>query len=79
MDIRFIDLFAGIGGIRKGLELACADAGHTPVCVFTSEIKPYAVSVLRQNHPGEEIHGDITQIDGAAIPDFDILLSLIHI
>lgn len=73
MDIRFIDLFAGIGGIRKGLELACADAGHTPVCVFTSEIKPYAVSVLRQNHPGEEIHGDITQIDGAAIPDFDIL------
>lgn len=51
--IKFIDLFAGIGGIRKGLELACADRGITAECVFTSEIKPYAVEVLKQNHPNE--------------------------
>ena len=73
--VRFIDLFAGIGGIRKGFELACEDKGLTPKCVFTSEIKPYAIDVLRQNHPGEEIHGDITQIAATDIPDFDFLLA----
>lgn len=71
--IRFIDLFAGIGGIRKGLEQAIITRGDTPVCVFTSEIKPYAISVLRQNHPDEEIYGDITKVDEKSIPDFDIL------
>jgi DNA (cytosine-5)-methyltransferase 1 len=73
MDVRFIDLFAGIGGIRKGLELACNESGFNPICVFTSEIKPYALSVLKQNHPNEEINGDITKVDATTIPDFDIL------
>lgn len=71
--IRFIDLFAGIGGIRCGLELAAKAKGLKPVCVFTSEIKPYAVSVLRENHPGETITGDITNVNTKNIPDFDIL------
>lgn len=72
-DLRFIDLFAGIGGIRKGLELAARRSGLNPVCVFTSEIKPHAVKVLLQNHPGEEINGDITQVAADDIPDFDVL------
>lgn len=72
--IKFIDLFAGIGGIRKGFEIACERKGFSCECVFTSEIKSYAVDVLRQNHPGEDIHGDITQIDAKNIPDFDFLL-----
>lgn len=71
--LRFIDLFAGIGGIRCGLEQAAKAKGFTPVCVFTSEIKPYAVSVLRENHPAETITGDITKVDTRNIPDFDIL------
>lgn len=71
--IRFIDLFAGIGGIRCGLEQAIREKGMEPLCVFTSEIKPYAVRVLHDNHPAETIAGDITQVETKHIPDFDIL------
>lgn len=73
--MRFIDLFAGIGGIRKGFEIACAEYGIDAECVFTSEIKPSAIKVLKQNHPGEDIYGDITKVDADAIPDFDVCLA----
>ena len=73
--IRIIDLFAGIGGIRKGFELAAAERGFSCDCVFTSEIKTHAAEILKQNHPDEEIHGDITKIDAKSIPDFDVLLA----
>ncbi len=72
--MRFVDLFAGIGGIRKGFEQACEVKGIKAKCVFTSEIKPHAIKVLKQNHPDEYIYGDITQVDVEAIPDFDVLL-----
>lgn len=72
-SVKFIDLFAGIGGIRCGLEQAIEDAGYTPECVFTSEIKPHAIKVLKDNHPGEKVYGDITKIKSSEIPDFDIL------
>ena len=71
--VRIIDLFAGMGGIRKGLELALAERGLQSVCVFTSEIKPAAIKILRQNHPEDEIRGDITTVPTSDIPDFDIL------
>lgn len=61
--LRFIDLFAGIGGIRCGLEQAAREKGLNPVCVMTSEIKPYAVNVLKENHPTETITGDITKVE----------------
>lgn len=71
--IRFIDLFAGIGGIRTGLSQAIYEAGNTPKCVMTSEIKPYAISVLKDNYKDDFFVGDITQVDAADIPDFEIL------
>ena len=71
--VYFIDLFAGMGGIRKGLELAANGKGLQTECVFTSEIKPHAINVLHQNHPDEFIHGDITKTPSEVIPDFDIL------
>lgn len=72
-EIKFIDLFAGIGGIRLGLERALKAAGYKTRCVFTSEIKECAIKVLKQNHPKEEICGDITKINENDIPDFDFL------
>ncbi len=72
-EIRFIDLFAGIGGIRTGLSQALKEAGYIPKCVMTSEIKPYAIKVLKDNYEHENIVGDITQVDASTIPDFDIL------
>lgn len=71
--LKFIDLFAGIGGIRLGLEQAAKKAGFSPKCVFTSEIKEHAINILKQNHPKDKITGDITKVDASTIPDFDIL------
>lgn len=72
---KFIDLFAGMGGIRLGLEQAAEELGIDCSCVFTSEIKPHAIKVLQENYPNEIISGDITSIPSADIPDFDILLA----
>jgi DNA (cytosine-5)-methyltransferase 1 len=66
----FIDLFAGIGGIREGFEQAGGK------CVFTSEWDSYAQKTYSTNFPSvEPIHGDITKIDAKDIPDHDILLA----
>ena len=37
--VKFIDLFAGLGGIRIGFEQACKERGIETECVLTSEIK----------------------------------------
>lgn len=71
--VKFIDLFAGIGGIRTGLSQALEELGFIPVCVLTSEVKPYAIKVLKDNYSHENIVGDITQVKECDIPDFDIL------
>ena len=73
--IKFIDLFSGIGGIRKGFELACEEKNFTCKCVLTSEIKDSAIKIFRQNHPTEKIFGDIKEISEKNISDFDILLA----
>jgi len=66
----FIDLFAGIGGLRKGFEVLGGK------CVFTSEWDEYAQKTYKANfecdHP---VNGDITKIDAKEIPEHDILLA----
>ena len=64
---RFIDLFAGIGGIRLGFESVGGE------CVFSSEYDKDACKTYEANF-GEYPSGDITKIDAKDIPDFDILL-----
>ena len=72
--IKFIDLFAGMGGTRLGLEQAAQKLGYKTECVLTSEIKPYAINALKENFNNEDVLGDIRELDKKEIPDFDILL-----
>lgn len=67
-DFRFIDLFAGIGGIRRPFQ----KLGGT--CVFSSEIDKFAIKTYEANW-NETPSGDITKIDEKDIPNFDILLA----
>lgn len=64
---KYIDLFAGIGGIRIPFE----EQGGK--CVFTSEWDKYAQQTYEANY-GEKPNGDITQIKEEDIENFDILL-----
>ncbi len=67
-SFRFIDLFAGIGGIRLGFESVGGK------CVFSSEFDENACKTYQSNF-GEHPSGDITKIAAKDIPDFDILLA----
>lgn len=73
--IKFIDLFAGIGGMRLGFEQACYGLKARGQCVFSSEIKATAIQAYQDNFPDTEIQGDIREIDASQIPDFDVLLA----
>ncbi len=64
---RFIDLFAGIGGIRLGFESVGG------ICVFSSEFDEDACKTYEANF-GEHPAGDIAKIAAQDLPDFDILL-----
>lgn len=66
-EFKFIDLFAGIGGIRIPFQ----ELGGK--CVFSSEWDKFAQKTYRVNF-GEMPQGDITQIESDSIPDFDVLL-----
>lgn len=70
--ISFIDLFAGIGGFHIAMK------NHNARCVFVSEKDKHAQRTYTHNHLNDQeeqmlIHGDITQIPAAQIPEHDIL------
>lgn len=73
-EIKFVDLFAGLGGTRIGFEQACQELELLPKCVLTSEIKPYAINALKANFEQANLQGDICNIMAENIPDFDFLL-----
>ncbi len=65
---KFIDLFAGIGGLRLGFEAAGGE------CVFSSEIDRHAAEMYEANF-GDAPHGDIRTVDADTLPDHDILIA----
>ena len=67
-DFQFIDLFAGIGGMRLAFENAGGE------CVFSSEWDKDSQKTYAANF-GEIPQGDITKISASDIPDFDVLLA----
>ena len=67
-DFRFIDLFAGIGGMRLAYESA---GGH---CVYSNEWNKYSQQTYYANF-GEQPDGDITKVDENLIPDHDVLVA----
>jgi DNA (cytosine-5)-methyltransferase 1 len=68
-DFTFIDLFAGIGGIRSGF------TSVNGKCVFTSEWNEWAQKTYKANYGiDENIAGDITNFPVEEIPDHDVLL-----
>ena len=73
MKYKSIDLFAGIGGIRMGFDNAFGDDIET---VFVSEWDESAQKTYKDNFKDDfEIAGDITKIEEATIPPFDICLA----
>lgn len=69
-SFRFIDLFAGIGGLRRGFEPLGGE------CVFTCEWDKYSEKTYRANHNCEhEFAGDITKVHADDIPKHDLLLA----
>ena len=64
----FIDLFAGIGGMR----LAYENVGGR--CVYSNEWNKYSQQTYYANF-GEQPEGDITKVDAKTIPDHDILVA----
>ncbi len=66
----FIDLFAGIGGLRLAFESVGGE------CIFTSEWDSYAQRTYQANHRDRhELNGDITKLHESEIPDHDVLLA----
>src|SRR5690625_5285362 len=70
--IRFIDLFAGTGGIRIGFEQALKEFEIDSECVFSSEIDKNACKSYKLNFGGDP-YSDITKIN--ELPEFDFMLA----
>jgi len=70
--LRVVDLFAGIGGMRRGFEAVGAAS------VFTCEWDPSARKTWLANYPAADGHpvvGDIREVDAASVPAHDIVLA----
>lgn len=67
---KFVDLFAGIGGLRRGFR------GFNGECVFTAEWDQHACRTYRANFGDiHRIDWDVSKIDAEKLPDHDLLLA----
>jgi DNA (cytosine-5)-methyltransferase 1 len=67
-DFTFIDLFAGIGGIRRAFEEVGGE------CLFTCEYDKFARKTYMANYESRDFWGDITSLDPQSVPDHNVLL-----
>ncbi len=74
-EVKVVDLFAGMGGLRLGMEQAIEEKGYKMRCILTSEIKEYAVEALKSNFGHERFEGDVRGVETGDMEDFDILLA----
>lgn len=73
-QIKFIDLFCGLGGFRVAFESACREIDVKTECVFSSDIDKYCQDSYEANF-GERPFGDIKKIDEKDISDHDVLFA----
>lgn len=67
-EYTFIDLFAGIGGMRIAFE------SNGAICVYSNEWNKFSQQTYKENF-GDAPEGDITKVDACSIPDHDILVA----
>lgn len=70
--IRFVDLFAGTGGMRIGFQQALQEAGIESECIYASEIDKNACQSYELNF-GHNPYSDITKVN--ELPEFDFMLA----
>ncbi len=73
-EVKFIDLFCGIGGFRQAMDEACAENGLRSNCVFSSDIDPFCQDSYEENF-GHRPVGDITKVDERDVPDHQLLFA----
>ena len=75
-EIRILDGFAGIGGMRLGFEQACREAGYVPRCEGFIEIDDPAMKTYRRHFPDTPELGDVAALATSGnTPDHDVLLA----
>ena len=75
-EIRIVDGFAGIGGMRLGFEQACREAGYVPRCEGFIEIDAPAMKTDRRHFPDTPSLGDVAALATSGnSPDHDVLLA----
>jgi DNA (cytosine-5)-methyltransferase 1 len=71
--LRYLSLFTGIGGFELGLIQAAIGRAELE-CIGYSEIDKYATQIYQKHFPEHHNYRDITKINEAELPDFDILM-----
>jgi DNA (cytosine-5)-methyltransferase 1 len=74
LDLKFIDLFCGIGGFHSAANIISSKENISMQCVFSSDIDEYARKAYSANY-GQLPHGDIKEVPTDDIPDHDILFA----
>lgn len=73
-ELKFVDLFCGIGGFRIAAENVCHERAIAARCVWSCDIDVDAQAVYESNF-GELPYGDVTQVEACEVPDHDLLLA----